>query len=57
MNDPVVISDDTYESDEEAMMQIARLGPDDLEPLVPSVKYIGYRLANLRNAKMRTVSI
>ena len=51
VEDPVVIPDDTDESDEEAMMRMAELGPDDQEPLVPSVEHIAYRPANLGNAK------
>ncbi len=51
VQDPVIIPDDTDKSDKEAMMQMAGLGPDDQEPLIPSVKHIGYKLANLGNAK------
>lgn len=32
-------------------MQMAESGPDDQEPLVPSVKHIGYKPANLENTK------
>lgn len=51
IEDPVVIPDDTDKSDKKVMMQMAGSGPDDQEPLLPSVEHIGYKSANLGNAK------